>query len=261
MPSLDYDQIADLYDTYVTTDLDVPFYLEQSRGCHQVLELMSGTGRVSLPLLEAGVSLTCVDSSPAMLARLREKVEAKGFHANIREMDVCRLDLQSRFDLIILPFHSFAEITGPESQLEALLAIRKHLQRDGRFVCPLHNAPARLKLINGVKTVRGKFPVGNSGQTLILSSVETHDDIPGLVRGTQFYDIYDKDDQLLQHRDVDVCFYLHTAGSFEGLVREAGYQAEALYGDYDCRPFRAEASPFMIWVLGLHESAYARTKE
>jgi hypothetical protein len=89
MPSFDYTVVADLYDSAVTTSLDVPFYLKQAAGCRDVLELMSGTGRVSVPLLEAGVNLTCADSNPAMLDRVRAKVQARGPHADIQEMDVC----------------------------------------------------------------------------------------------------------------------------------------------------------------------------
>ena len=71
---MDYGRIAHLYDAYVHSDFDVAFFLEETRAASQVLELMSGTGRLSIPLLEAGVSLSCVDQSPEMLASLREKL-------------------------------------------------------------------------------------------------------------------------------------------------------------------------------------------
>jgi hypothetical protein len=149
----------------------------------------------------------------------------------------------------MLPFHSFAEVTDLHAQQKALAAIRKHLLPEGRFICPLHNAPARLKLVDGVKRVRGRFPVGNEGQSLVLSSVENCYEIPGLVRGTQYYDIFDKDDQLLQHREAGVCFYLHTVESFRTLLEEAGFEIEALYGDYEYGSFKSQESLFMIWVL------------
>lgn len=250
MPSIDYSHIADLYDAYVTTTLDVPFYLDQAHGSRQVLELMSGTGRVSLPLLEAGVHLTCVDSSGPMLERLRAKIDARGFHAEIWEMDVCRLDLQKHFDLVILPFHSFAEITEISAQRDALRAIRRHLAPGGRFICPLHNPPARLKLVDGTKRVRGEFRGGTHGEKLVLSSQEACTVIPGIVRGKQYYDIYDQNDKLLEHRNVDISFYLHTPASFGGMVVETGYRVKEIYGDYNRAAFEAEESPFMIWILG-----------
>jgi hypothetical protein len=62
VPQIDYDSVAALYDTYVTADDDVSFFvseIQQTTG--PVLELTSGTGRLSVPLLEAGADLTCVD--------------------------------------------------------------------------------------------------------------------------------------------------------------------------------------------------------
>ena len=46
---IDYDRVADVYDLYVTSDLDVGFYVEEVgkvRG--KVLELMCGPGRISV---------------------------------------------------------------------------------------------------------------------------------------------------------------------------------------------------------------------
>jgi ubiquinone/menaquinone biosynthesis C-methylase UbiE len=49
-----------------------PESLEQSDA--EVLELGVGTGRIALPLLAAGINVTGVDTSPAMLACIREKM-------------------------------------------------------------------------------------------------------------------------------------------------------------------------------------------
>ncbi len=84
-----FSRIADLYDTYVQVDFDIPFFLQETRKCSgEVLELMSGTGRVSLPLVEAGVRLTCVDKSAEMLTILRHKLAARNLSANIVQADV-----------------------------------------------------------------------------------------------------------------------------------------------------------------------------
>ncbi|MDQ3911717.1 MAG: hypothetical protein M3305_08120 [Actinomycetota bacterium] len=51
---LDYDRVADVYDLYVTSGLDLEFYLEETDKVQgKVLELMCGTGRVSIPLLRS----------------------------------------------------------------------------------------------------------------------------------------------------------------------------------------------------------------
>ena len=77
--------VANLYDTYIDTTFDVPFFLNETKSVSgKVLELMSGTGRVSIPLIEAGVQLTCVDNSAEMLAVLREKLVRMRLSASVR---------------------------------------------------------------------------------------------------------------------------------------------------------------------------------
>ncbi len=90
---IDYDRVANVYDLYVTSDLDIGFYVEEAakvRG--KVIELMCGTGRVSIPLLEAGVDLTCVDASEGMLERLQERLRARDLEARVVQADVRHLE-------------------------------------------------------------------------------------------------------------------------------------------------------------------------
>ena len=94
-----YDTVAELYDIYVPVTFDVDFFLKETQKTSgKVLELMSGTGRVSIPLLEAGVNLTCVDLSAKSNAILKEKLQLMGLKADVHTMDVCDLELSQKFD-------------------------------------------------------------------------------------------------------------------------------------------------------------------
>ena len=138
---IDYDRVADVYDLYVTTDLDVGFYVEEATKANgKVLELMCGTGRVSLPLLEAGVDLTCMDASEGMLARLKERLHARKLDTRVLRADVRHFDLgQEEFDLVLIPFHSFSELVSPRDRELTLRAVHECLREGGRLICPLHN--------------------------------------------------------------------------------------------------------------------------
>src|SRR5512134_3552506 len=109
MPAMNYARIADLYDLYAQTQIDVPFFLQEARGCRHVLELTCGTGRLSAPLLQAGVPLSCLDSSPEMLEILRARLQDRGLSAPIYEMDASSFRLPQAFDLVIIPFNAFSE--------------------------------------------------------------------------------------------------------------------------------------------------------
>ncbi|OHB62831.1 MAG: hypothetical protein A2Y76_14675 [Planctomycetes bacterium RBG_13_60_9] len=102
---MDHDRIAHFYDACVRTDLDVPFFLAEAKKTGgRVLTLMAGAGRVSIPLLEAGIDLTCVDSSAAMLDILRGKLREKSLAADAIQADVCQSSLRRRFDSILVQF-------------------------------------------------------------------------------------------------------------------------------------------------------------
>jgi SAM-dependent methyltransferase len=248
MPAMDYAKIAHLYDEYVTTQFDVPFFLDCTRGCESVLELMCGTGRVSIPLLKAGVPLTCVDSSPDMLAVLHRKLAADNLSAPVHEMDVCALDLGRRFDRIILPFHAFAEIVAPDDQRRALQSIRRHLAEDGLFVCTLHNPPVRLRCVDGDLRPGTDHPMPDGG-SLRVSRVESYDPSSRLVSGAQTYEVYSGDGALTETQSIEIRFFVHDRAGFASLIQSQGFAVESLYGDYARSAYREEESPYMIWVL------------
>ena len=102
MQHIDYDSIAEIYDLYVNANYDIPFFLSEIKPVQgPILELMAGTGRLSLPLIESGAKLMCVDSSSAMLDVLSRKLQQRGLHAEVVCADVCQLSLSTQFELAI----------------------------------------------------------------------------------------------------------------------------------------------------------------
>jgi SAM-dependent methyltransferase len=260
MPAMDYSKIAALYDVYARTDIDVAFFIQETRSFTNVLELMSGTGRLSIPLIEAGIPLSCLDSSPEMLMFLQEKLKAKQLNALVYEMDVSALSLPARYDLIIIPFNSIAEISDPKQHGAALKAIHAHLVEGGRLICTLHNPPVRLRGVDGQLRVRGKFTLPNGEGALVLTAFENYDSNTRLVSGAQFYELYDAGGLLFSKRSLDLQFYLHDHDSFEKLAHACGFETYRLYGDYSWSEFDPEKSPLMIWLLTKTGTADAAQK-
>jgi SAM-dependent methyltransferase len=156
--SIVFDDVADIYDYYVQTDIDIPFFMKEfARSKEDVLELMCGTGRVSLPLLESGIAMTCVDYSSKMLMKFREKLRSRNLRASLVEADIRFLNLDRQFAAIFIPFHSFMELVGEHNQMAALNVIHKHLADGGTFICTLHNPVQRIRWANGGKDYAGRF--------------------------------------------------------------------------------------------------------
>jgi SAM-dependent methyltransferase len=250
MPAFDYSLVADIYDKYVTTDLDVRFFLEESnRVKGRVLELMCGTGRLTLPLLSEGVSLTCVDSSPAMLSRLRKKLAQSELNTEVVEQDVVHLSLAAEYELAVIPFNSFEEITATSDQLSSLLSIRRHLTPKGKLIVTLHNPSIRLKQVNGLRHTIGPFPLDESGQTLTLTVREKYDSPTEMVNGYQVFEAHDNGGALLWQRNIRLAFRLVTLQQLKDLAKRAGLTLETVLGDYDGSPFDSATSPFIIGML------------
>ena len=72
-----YDSWAGVYDSiYSYVREDIPFYVEAAKDAGgPVLELGCGTGRVTIPIAEAGVDVVGLDSSEAMLDAASRKLE------------------------------------------------------------------------------------------------------------------------------------------------------------------------------------------
>jgi SAM-dependent methyltransferase len=68
---------------------DVEFYLGRLRSCTgRVLEPAVGTGRMMIPLLEAGIKVEGVDNSPEMLAICRARCAERGLEPALYEGDL-----------------------------------------------------------------------------------------------------------------------------------------------------------------------------
>lgn len=246
-----YDPVADLYDIYVPVTFDIDFFLQETRKAPgEVLELMSGTGRVSLPLVEAGVKLTCVDFSPALNEILEAKLRQKDLQANVYTMDIRQLALKTKFAMIIIPFHSFAHITSMEDQKQALTRIKQHLAPGGTFICTLGNPNVRQKAVDGQYRLLRKYTIPETQGTLLLWVVETFSaSDPQVVEAQQFYEQYDCTGVLTSKRLLELHFRLTGKDEFEALAQAAGFEVKALYGDYAYAEYDEQSSPYIIWLL------------
>lgn len=245
-----YNQVAELYDACIQVDFDVPFFLAEAvRTQGAVLELMSGSGRVSLPLIQAGVPLTCVDFSDGLLTVLRHKLDALGLSAELHLLDVRELALSRQFELIFIPFHSFPEVTAVEDEQRVLERIADHLSATGRFICTLHNPPVRLRSADQPYGLWLKRSLPNGQGRVLLWGSQHYESEREIMTVTEFFEVYDPANVMQARHLVELTFRLLTRAQFEAMATKAGFRVEALYGDYSYADFDESSSPFMIWIL------------
>ena len=246
---IEFDQVADIYDFYVNVDFDIPFFMKETEGfSREILELMCGTGRVSIPLLELGRTMTCVDYSKGMLGSFAQKIQNKNYPVDLVEMDVTELDLKKKFGMILLPFHSISEILTPELQRKALKSISSHLEKNGIFILTLQNPAVRLKMADGEKRVIGDFPVG-SNRRMVISYENQYNPSDQIVSGHQFYEIYDSANTLIEERVLEINFRPISDSELKEMIAGLELEITKTYGDYSHGKFDTETSNFMIYKM------------
>lgn len=103
-----YSKVADFYDSYVTADYDIDFWIKECKKEKEVLELTAGSGRVTIPLAKSGVKVTAVDISKELIRVLRNKCKKEKLIVDIHEAGMRKFSLKRKFPLIIVPVHSGA---------------------------------------------------------------------------------------------------------------------------------------------------------
>lgn len=117
---------------------DVAFFLELAREQGgAVLELAVGSGRVLLPMVRAGVDITALDISQAMLDIAARRLAAEGLSASLVCASMSDFDLGRRFDLVLIPARALQHLIDPAEQRRALACIHAHLNPGGRLVIDL----------------------------------------------------------------------------------------------------------------------------
>jgi SAM-dependent methyltransferase len=253
-----YELIAPYYDLeHADYQEDVDLYLNYAIALGSpVLELGCGTGRLLEPLARRGIEVTGVDSSPAMLARARQRLQENGLlhRMTLIEGDARTLRLNQRFRLAFVALNSFAHFITRHDQRAVLAVIHQHLLPDSTLILDLPNADLRrYQQADGQLFHQGIWTDEN--QQLIVSHfmAATNEPEGRSLRLTHFYDIHPQDGPL-RRIVVENALALLSPGEAELLVESCGFQISHVFGDYDLNPC-GESSPRLIIVATREASA------
>ncbi len=129
------DRMAEIYDEWfaVPSDTeDTVGFLSDLAGPGPVLELGIGTGRIALPLAQRGYEVHGVDSSEAMVEKLRGKNGGEGIPVTIG--DFAELDIEGEFSLVYVAFNTFFALLSQEDQVRCFSNVSRRLREGGAFV-------------------------------------------------------------------------------------------------------------------------------
>jgi SAM-dependent methyltransferase len=243
-------QLAALYDAFVF-DADLAFYLDLARAQGQrVLEVACGSGRVLVPLAQAGFEVVGIDASLHMLELARAKPDLKrnsGARLIQADMRDFRLDVHS-FDLAILAVKSFAYLTETADQLRCLQAIHAHLRPGGLLAIDLmHPRPEWIAAAPGAlrDDLLQRVPVRGFTLSRIESVVST--DLARQIRVIRsIYEVIDDDGSIISKRFVEWPYRWTHRFEAEHLLERAGFTVEAVYGGYQRDEFTSNSATMVF---------------
>ncbi|MFX1532760.1 MAG: class I SAM-dependent methyltransferase [Promethearchaeota archaeon] len=230
-----YEKSASYYDLFASND-DIPFYKKYAKQQKSpILDLASGTGRVSIPLAEEGYEVVGLELSPAMLEVTKTK------YANLPEEVRKRLSfiqgsmtgfyLNQKFNLIIIPA-SFGHCLTTEQQLSCLSCVSEHLTTTGKFILDLYPG--------GTLKEKGSFtdnPVSIDGKYVITrSGTYTTDFIKQMQYLKLKFQIHEEN-RLIEEIEVDSEVAVIFNREINLLLRIAGFRIIEEYSNWEKVPY------------------------
>lgn len=100
----------------------------------RVLEAMSGSGRLQIPLIQRGYLVDGVDHSRAMLERCLQRCAILGVELELYEQSLENLSLPHRYNTIFVAFGSIQLISARDQLLQVLKNFHAHMLPGGNLL-------------------------------------------------------------------------------------------------------------------------------
>jgi ubiquinone/menaquinone biosynthesis C-methylase UbiE len=245
-----WDDYAPFYDWENARTLgrrDVPFW--RNLAVHnggRVLELGSGTGRISIPLAKAGVDLVGIDRSAPMLDRARTRLRRAKLTNRVQLI---------RGDIRFIPFGSpaFSMVMAPYGVLQSLLRerdlaatlneVRRVLQPGGTFGLELvADLPSWQEYRKRLSLTGWRHRRGGAHVTLVETVRQDR------VRKLTIFDqeFTERRGSVSRSHRFALTFRTLTIPQMAKRLEKAGFAITALLGDYRGGPWDSRAEVWMI---------------
>jgi SAM-dependent methyltransferase len=193
----------------------------------RALELAIGTGRVAVPLALAGVPVSGIELSDAMVEQLRTKVDEQSLPVVVGDMASARAP--GEFTLVFLVFNTISNLLTQDEQVACFRNAAAHLSAGGAFVVELW-VPELRALPPGRGATVGEVRPG-------FMLVDTYDVLHQHVVSHHFSYGDGRDAQVFRspHRYV-------WPAELDLMARLAGFELESRHADWSGGAFTADSA-------------------
>jgi ubiquinone/menaquinone biosynthesis C-methylase UbiE len=243
-------------DTYDWRDEDAVYYRDVAAKHGRVLEHGIGNGRVALPLARAGVHVTGIDHTAAMLDDLRARVKAEKpavrKRIELHQGDVRTTRLKKRFPLVICPFNAALHLYTRVDVEQWLARVREHLEPGGELVFDI-SMPIPKDLARDPKTAYRVPPFDHptAGRVKYREHFD-YDRVRQILFVSMFFEPAPRKGKRPAKEQITESFMTPLAQrqyhpqEMETLLHYNGFDVKELYGDWERGPL-VQASDIMVW--------------
>lgn len=228
----DYDHVAPYYDELTAALPDTSQavdFLASYAGDGRLLELGVGTGRIACPLSLRGFSVTGLDNSPGMLARLRSRSD--GAKVDVALGSFTEMPVDGEFSLIYAVFNTLFCAVTQDEQLRAIQLVAKHLSPNGTFIVET-NLPDLARSDSSGRTLN----TGGVERHRVFMEAALHDAATQRIR-TQTIIVSEQGIQLFP-----LMMRYFWPSELDLMGKLAGLRLEHRYGNWDKSPYTRDSS-------------------
>ncbi len=230
-----YTRSAAYYDAITAEfDADIACYrhLAEAYG-GPLLDVGCGTGRLLLPLAQAGYTVVGVDNNPAMLAIAREKTATLP-RVTLHEADIMTHQ-SGPYGLVLLSFNALLHFTTQAAQRALLAHLAKLVAPEGALVIDIPNA-GEAYATEDTPALMFERTITQDGQQVQQFSTSILERASQLLHTQWIYDDIAADGTL--RRWIAPLTMRHVFPAEAALLLElAGLDIVDQFGDYDLNPF------------------------
>jgi SAM-dependent methyltransferase len=211
-----------------------------------VLEIMSGTGTIAIPLAQQGHDVTGVELAEPMLVEAERKSAAAEVDIRWVRSDVRAFDLGRQFKLILWPSNSICHLLTREDLEACLTTIARHLHPEGRLALNVF-VPSLPLLIRSPEEEQefGAYADPDSGEQVVVTNRSWYDPSTQIKYNRLSRRVGTGPTE--PHGELTMRIYFPQ--ELDALLWYNGFAIEHKYGD-DRRPFDAQ-SGMQYYVLKL----------
>ena len=244
-----------LYDLlYEDVVEDIALYLRLTVDYKTILEYGAGTGRVTIPLANAGHHVVALDLEKAMLEKLKSKVINDKVLSDSIEVvngDMTKYISQQKFACIIIPLTSFNYLTTKEDQEACIKTLSDNLNKEGIAILELLSQNTffdidtndKLKFIKKINLENGKYYEYWRNTILDMKSRE--------ITQRRLFRLFDSGNVKIDEEELFWQNRFVTIDDFKNLLKGYDLEIDKIYGDCQLGEYNSDSPDVFIKIKKL----------